>query len=351
MASLCRHTSALVRVTSLILRLIAVTMDKVAVATLNATVLAIYEAVIVILVARARSMREPLDRLVAAAKEIADRAEVRTLAVCSHRAMLERPVVRFIPAGGQERERLLEMLLSRDDVVRQAQEEAHVKDVVREWKLLDKLEEAKASDVVTAREELKALSSDRSLDEPPEVPEVPEAAADQGVLLAALLAGFLCEPIGPKPLSDESAIDRWLDNADRVRRIRRLLDQNRDAANELINAAVAQQDTVFIPKSLLPGVAAILREQVRSEAQLAARLRVYRRDRPAPWSLVLLGTGVVVAVIGGAVVFVVGVITPILWTGCPKLLYAWIPAAWYTVVLVTLCVNVTRTVVQLGSRA
>jgi hypothetical protein len=72
--------------------------------------------------------------------------------------------------------------------------------------------------------------------------------------------------------------------------------------------------------------------------QLDGPLYEYRRDAPRLVTRVLLVAGL----IGGAVAFFSGVVAPLTFSSVSSVIYAWIPAVWYCVILIVICAVAIR---------
>lgn len=194
------------------------------------------------------------------------------------------------------------------------------------------------------------------------------AEGDQGLLLLAILSWYgRWEPFTGCDLATARSIAAWQKSLaeDNIISLRRPLRDDPKRVEALIKAAVEQEFWLSDDKrahlisapvpmpvfgdlwrsrlrlltSLADPIADIYRSFVLDwSSQLDRALYEYRRDAPRPVTRVM----VVAGLLGGAVAFFLGVISPLTLHRVSNVLYAWIPAAWYFIVLTVICLVAIR---------
>lgn len=366
-------------------------MDKVTIATMNAAILTIYEAALVWIIDRSRragdrladsgraaanrlgsanSVFRKLDAALSPRKTV--RAAIRNDREGNHRLLVRllRPArisedARW-DADLREADRLLRenrraeiklMLAAKEDPdsLRKflVDESAYAPEMVE-----DIFEEAERTTASMLRDELRDLDKPSLLNlEAPNEPKLPGDASSQGVLLAALFARWgRSSFFDISQLSTGADVEAWVKSARSAHALEALLSSSDGRAEELIEAAASEYDRrgassgptvatdanramASLLRSVFPAVRSALSRVHQLELGLETELEAYHRDRPGSVQRILLRAGV----IRGALIFIIGVVLPVLWPGCPQFLFAWLPMVWYIGVLAAVCTFAMRT--------
>lgn len=383
--------------------------DVLSVATLNATVLAIYEAVLVIFVAHAGEARRALN---ATMRQVV--RELDQFGVAQPGKLIDnRRWDEYATDTDARREDLklrLEQLLYPERVRNLVEEDKHeaavnakLSEAISEYVRLNnpnEMEHDRAVELVESAIKPKSGQGwgHRAEGSPPPLRRavvkrssdypVPEGDADQGVVLAEILAALLSQPplasgvrkngdciaaeehpTAPRLNSPDEA-QRWVESVkeSNISPAYSSLEDHGEVAKRLLDAAAEQsrpRDSDQPPVPVEGRERQVLVDSARADAvhrddvarsakrsllrvlslslELDTGLELWRRSRPSAIHKI----GLRVSLIFGAVLLIVGVVAPLLDATAPRWLYIGVPACSYALVALLLSTLAVRNVSHL----